>query len=117
MISSQKAIYLTNKSSVPQLIYISTISDNGMYFIVFIDANSGNIIEKNDTMLYEMVAASGKNENDDDIKFEVNKTGKIFKKYTLEDINRKVYMYNCNDYNKQYTLIILLNLQNTIQIS
>ena len=54
-------------------------------------------------MLYEMVAASGKNENDDDIKFEVNKTGKIFKKYTLEDINRKVYMYNCNDYNKQYT--------------
>ncbi len=103
VISSQKAIYLTNKSSVPQLIYISTISDNGMYFIVFIDANSGNIIEKNDTMLYEMVAASGKNENDDDIKFEVNKTGKIFKKYTLEDINRKVYMYNCNDYNKQYT--------------
>ncbi len=104
MVSSRLVLYCGKKNLYPQLAYVIQLKNEDINDTVFINAIDGNIIEKFENILYERITGEGQNENKKQVSFPVSKTSFLFyKKYTLEDTSRKIYVYNCNNNDNKYT--------------
>lgn len=118
-------IYRKEYTDAPKLKYISVVSDN-MYDCktIVIDANSAIIDEIYTNVNNITIDGSGQNENGDVVEFPVNEQVvyhynslitsdkyPVAKMYTMEDTDRKISIYNCEDKNHKYTYRIDLLTQ------
>ena len=106
IVSSELVIYSGKEISIPQLVYVVLAKNENDYIedTVFVNAVDGSIIKKYENILHEETIGEGIDENQQTVSFPVSETSFLFlKKYTLEDISRKIYVYNCNDSNNKYT--------------
>lgn len=106
IISFKLVLYLNKDNSMPELVYVVVAKKENDYVedTLFINAVDGSLIKRYENILLEMTTGQGKNENQETVSFPVNKTGFLFmKNYTLEDTNRKIYVYNRNNNDKKYS--------------
>ena len=117
---AELVIYSDDYTMNMSLAYIAyVIDDSGVGQAIVIDANTGDILEEYSSINNDMTTGYGTNENGVNVSFPVNEQvidyigeltdfGELMftpgsVKYTMEDINRNIYLYDKSNKDRKYT--------------